>query len=108
MHSGVRTKQATRPGHAPDTHNPAPSPNQPTTRAGDPKGVLLTHSAVVATVISLKFFLDDVLPRDDALGPGDSMLSYLPLAHIFDRCGAARVVGCVCVCLCARACGARA
>jgi long-chain acyl-CoA synthetase len=56
-------------------------------RAGDPKGVLLKHSAVVATVSSLISFLKEV--ADEAIGVGDSLLSYLPLAHIFDRCGAA-------------------
>jgi long-chain acyl-CoA synthetase len=51
--------------------------------AGDPKGVLLKHSAVVATVSSLISFLKEV--ADEAIGVGDSLLSYLPLAHIFDR-----------------------
>ncbi|KAF8060497.1 LACS4 [Scenedesmus sp. PABB004] len=50
---------------------------------GDPKGVLLRHSAVVATVASLLAFLAEV--ADKSIGVGDSMLSYLPLAHIFDR-----------------------
>lgn len=49
---------------------------------GDPKGVLLRHSAVMATVVSLLRYLNDIhLP----FGPGDRVLSYLPLAHIFDR-----------------------
>lgn len=56
---------------------------------GDPKGVLLKHSAVIATVTSLQAFLES---GKFHLGPGDSTLSYLPLAHIFDRC--------VCVCGC--------
>lgn len=50
---------------------------------GDPKGVLLKHSAVVATVASLISFLKEV--AGEAIGVGDSLLSYLPLAHIFDR-----------------------
>ena len=49
---------------------------------GDPKGVELTHAAVVATIASLTSYLR-IVGVD--LGPGDSMLSYLPLAHIFDR-----------------------
>jgi len=49
---------------------------------GDPKGVELTHAAVVATIASLTSYLRVV---GVSLGPGDSMLSYLPLAHIFDR-----------------------
>lgn len=52
--------------------------------AGDPKGVLLKHSAVVATVSSLIAFVKEV--ADEEIGVGDSILSYLPLAHIFDRC----------------------
>eukprot|EP00882_Tetradesmus_deserticola_P024140 GHRQ01026369.1.p1 GENE.GHRQ01026369.1~~GHRQ01026369.1.p1 ORF type:complete len:303 (+),score=103.57 GHRQ01026369.1:204-1112(+) len=56
---------------------------------GDPKGVLLKHSAVVATVASLISFLREV--ADKAIGVGDSLLSYLPLAHIFDRWGLAQV-----------------
>ena len=49
---------------------------------GDPKGVELTHAAVAATVAGLDTFLSAV---NFPLGPADSMLSYLPLAHIFDR-----------------------
>ena len=49
---------------------------------GDPKGVLLKHGAVVAAVANVKHYLSQ-WGRD--MGPGDSMLSYLPLAHIFDR-----------------------
>eukprot|EP00878_Enallax_costatus_P003626 GHUV01003840.1.p1 GENE.GHUV01003840.1~~GHUV01003840.1.p1 ORF type:complete len:345 (+),score=105.28 GHUV01003840.1:110-1144(+) len=50
---------------------------------GDPKGVLLKHSAVVATVASLVAWLHDVV--EEKFGVGDTTLSYLPLAHIFDR-----------------------
>ncbi|GIL47165.1 hypothetical protein Vafri_4048, partial [Volvox africanus] len=49
---------------------------------GEPKGVQLPHSAVVAAVASLAAALEHY---DEPVGPGDSMLSYLPLAHIFDR-----------------------
>lgn len=49
---------------------------------GDPKGVLLTHAAVVAAVSNVKHYLKE---WGHEMGPGDSMLSYLPLAHIFDR-----------------------
>jgi long-subunit acyl-CoA synthetase (AMP-forming) len=58
------------------------------TPAGDPKGVLLKHSAVCATVQSLQSFLEE---GNFHLGRGDSMLSYLPLAHIFDRWGSGSV-----------------
>ncbi len=44
----------------------------------------MPHSAVVSTIASIKALLEDV---NEAMGPGDSYLSYLPLAHIFDRCG---------------------
>jgi long-subunit acyl-CoA synthetase (AMP-forming) len=44
--------------------------------------VLLTHSAVVHTVHSLIVFLEHTSCQLDS---DDSMLSYLPLAHIFDR-----------------------
>lgn len=59
---------------------------------GDPKGVLLKHSAIIATVTSLQAFLES---GKFHLGPGDSTLSYLPLAHIFDRCVRVRVAACV-------------
>jgi hypothetical protein len=84
-------------------------PNPPPTPPGDPKGVLLKHSAICATVTSLKQFLE---AGNFHLGPGDSTLSYLPLAHIFDRCvtcfvgrgrGGHRQWTCVCVwrmCVC--------
>jgi long-chain acyl-CoA synthetase len=49
---------------------------------GDPKGVEMSHAAVVATVAGLERFLET---SRFGLGPDDAMLSYLPLAHIFDR-----------------------
>lgn len=49
---------------------------------GDPKGVLLKHSAVVAAVSNVVNYCKE---WGTTFGPGDSMLSYLPLAHIFDR-----------------------
>lgn len=49
---------------------------------GDPKGVLLKHSAVVAAVANVVNYTKN---WGTEFGPGDSMLSYLPLAHIFDR-----------------------
>lgn len=49
---------------------------------GDPKGVMTKHSAVVATVCGLTNWTQNIgLP----LTSSDSFLSYLPLAHIFDR-----------------------
>jgi len=54
---------------------------------GDPKGVELSHGAVVATVAGQEAFLASIAdgPRSFSLGVDDVMLSYLPLAHIFDR-----------------------
>lgn len=49
---------------------------------GDPKGVMLTHAAVVSTTAGLLAYLEQTGMK---MGPGDAMLSYLPLAHIFDR-----------------------
>ena len=50
--------------------------------------MLLTHRSVVSTAAALIKYLDQVkgnLGIHGGLGPNDSMLSYLPLAHIFDR-----------------------
>ncbi|TVY24155.1 Acyl-CoA synthetase [Lachnellula hyalina] len=45
---------------------------------GPPKGVELTHKNVVAAVAGATSSVGDYL------GPGDSLLAYLPLAHIFE------------------------
>ena len=49
---------------------------------GDPKGVLLKNSALMATVRAL---LDYMQGLGAKVGLDDVFLSYLPLAHIFDR-----------------------
>jgi long-chain acyl-CoA synthetase len=49
---------------------------------GDPKGVMLKHSAVVCTLRGLTDYLEGM---DWELSEEDLFLSYLPLAHIFDR-----------------------
>eukprot|EP01087_Luapelamoeba_hula_P016578 TRINITY_DN510_c0_g1_i1.p1 TRINITY_DN510_c0_g1~~TRINITY_DN510_c0_g1_i1.p1 ORF type:complete len:696 (-),score=85.33 TRINITY_DN510_c0_g1_i1:38-2125(-) len=46
---------------------------------GDPKGVLLTHRNCVSVMAAAELLLDGLLTM------GDSYLSYLPLAHIFER-----------------------
>ena len=58
---------------------------------------MLTHASVVATVASQRVFLDSL---GETLDEKDVFISYLPLAHIFDRCVergglacAARVLG---------------
>ena len=50
---------------------------------GDPKGVELTHAAVMATVASLAMFLRTYGGPFDL--QDEVFISYLPLAHIFDR-----------------------
>lgn len=50
--------------------------------AGKPKGVMLTHAAMVSEVASITTFLQE---GEIACGEGDSILSYLTLAHILDR-----------------------
>jgi long-chain acyl-CoA synthetase len=50
---------------------------------GDPKGVELTHAAVMATVASLSLFLKTYGGEFDL--QEEVFISYLPLAHIFDR-----------------------
>jgi long-chain acyl-CoA synthetase len=43
---------------------------------------MLTHSAVVAEVSGLHAFLKQI---NESVDESDVILSYLPLAHIFDR-----------------------
>jgi len=45
---------------------------------GPPKGVIIKHKAVVAAVAGVNTIVGDYF------GPGDSLLTYLPLAHIFE------------------------
>lgn len=48
---------------------------------GDPKGVMLTHANIGSNVgICAKAIFS-------LLGPGDSVLSFLPLCHVFERMG---------------------
>lgn len=52
--------------------------------AGDPKGVIHTHSSVASCCESMREFLafNKVPINND-----DVYFSFLTLAHIFDRCG---------------------
>ena len=50
--------------------------------AGNPKGVVLTHHTLVTAVASLQGFVD---LGNIKLSHEDSFLSFLTLAHIFDR-----------------------
>jgi len=52
---------------------------------GDPKGALLTHTNIISSIAALS--ADDLLPT-----PADRHLSYLPLAHIFERCVQAQIL----------------
>ncbi|GJP55181.1 hypothetical protein CLOM_g14159 [Closterium sp. NIES-68] len=49
---------------------------------GEPKGVLITNHALATAVAGTKRFCEY---NDCVLTPADSYISYLPLAHIFDR-----------------------
>ncbi|KAF5827353.1 hypothetical protein DUNSADRAFT_795 [Dunaliella salina] len=49
---------------------------------GPPKGVMITHSAMVYSISGVNSFLKH---HNEESGPDDVFLSYLPLAHIFDR-----------------------
>ena len=44
---------------------------------GNPKGVMLTHTNLVSNVIACSSMLD--------FGPSDTLLSFLPLSHTFER-----------------------
>ncbi|KAF8763812.1 Long-chain-fatty-acid--CoA ligase 5 like protein [Argiope bruennichi] len=48
---------------------------------GSPKGVMLTHKSIVANVSAVMLQLGETAP-----GSSDTMLSFLPLAHMFERC----------------------
>ena len=45
---------------------------------GNPKGVMLSHHNIASNVVDV----DDLMP----ISPGDTVLSFLPLCHVFERC----------------------
>ncbi|CAG9463780.1 unnamed protein product [Pedinophyceae sp. YPF-701] len=49
---------------------------------GVPKGVVLTHEAVLAAAVGARMFGDEI---DVGFSERDVLISYLPLAHIFER-----------------------
>ncbi|XP_065858677.1 long chain acyl-CoA synthetase 4-like [Euphorbia lathyris] len=49
---------------------------------GDPKGVLVSNESIVSLIAGVNRLLESV---NEALSAKDVFLSYLPLAHIFDR-----------------------
>ncbi|RWS09282.1 long-chain-fatty-acid--CoA ligase 6-like isoform X5 [Dinothrombium tinctorium] len=48
---------------------------------GDPKGVVLTHENVMACIAGVMFQLGEFAPNKE-----DTMISFLPLSHMFERC----------------------
>ncbi|XP_055819588.1 long chain acyl-CoA synthetase 4-like [Solanum dulcamara] len=49
---------------------------------GEPKGVMISNNSIVTLIAGVKRFLESV---NEVLTMNDVYLSYLPLAHIFDR-----------------------
>ena len=49
------------------------------------QGVMLSHAAVISEVAGLHAFLKQI-GEGTSVTEEDVVLSYLPLAHIFDRC----------------------
>ncbi len=47
---------------------------------GNPKGVMLSHENIASNVVDV----DDLMP----ISPGDTVLSFLPLCHVFERSAA--------------------
>ena len=50
--------------------------------AGNPKGVVITHATLLACITGLQGYIREV---GTEIRPGDVLLSYLTLAHIFGR-----------------------
>ena len=74
------------PPPAPATHADVCTIMYTSGTTGDPKGVLITHGAVLTTVAGQRAGMDQMGgPMGERFTPDDVMLSYLPLAHIFDR-----------------------
>ncbi|RWS27646.1 Long-chain-fatty-acid--CoA ligase 6-like protein [Leptotrombidium deliense] len=48
---------------------------------GNPKGVVLTHSNIVADLSGVMFQLGEYAPNKD-----DTLMAFLPLSHMFERC----------------------
>ncbi|KAM7304986.1 long-chain-fatty-acid--CoA ligase 5 isoform X2 [Ixodes scapularis] len=48
---------------------------------GNPKGVMLTHLNIISDLSAVMYQLGDLAPKGD-----DVMMSFLPLAHMLERC----------------------
>lgn len=57
---------------------------------GNPKGVMLKHRTILASVSSTYLFFNK---WENKFGSGDTYLSYLPLSHIFEQQAQALVIG---------------
>ena len=55
---------------------------------GNPKGVMLSHENVVASMCAVMLQMGDQRPTST-----DILISYLPLAHMLERCCQARTHG---------------
>lgn len=56
--------------------------------------MVLSHRAVVSTVASLVTYIDELGLQLGEEQHNDVMLSYLPLAHVFDRVSEEAMLGC--------------
>lgn len=74
---------------------------------GNPKGAMLTHGNIIANVSAVMFQLvkidenyffvyNDLFRLQSEYAPhsGDTMISFLPLAHMFERCCEVRQLYC--------------
>lgn len=55
---------------------------------GNPKGVMLSHENVVASMSAVMMQMGDQRPNST-----DVLISYLPLAHMLERCCQVRLTG---------------
>lgn len=83
----VETPRLLKPILQPLTPLPAAAPCCPAAPpsahiSGNPKGVAISHRAVLATIAGV---IDHVDNTWEKFTSDDVYLSYLPLAHIFDR-----------------------